>query len=92
MSAHRSGRRRGARSWAAILALAATACGGSDAAENRLGGTAAGAPIARKLAQYTPVRLTADLSGLSQRERRMIPLLIEAAQEMDSIFWRQVRT
>jgi hypothetical protein len=46
--------------------------------------------MARKLAQYTPVRLTADLSGLSQRERRMIPLLIEAAQEMDSIFWRQV--
>jgi hypothetical protein len=90
MSAHRSGRRRGARSWAAVLALAATACGGSDAAENRLGGTAAGAPIARKLAQYTPVRLTADLGGLSQRERRMIPLLIEAAQEMDSIFWRQV--
>ena len=90
MSARRSGRRWGARSWAAILALAATACGGSDAAEDRLGGTAAGAPMARKLAQYTPVRLTADLSGLSQRERRMIPLLIEAAQEMDSIFWRQV--
>ena len=90
MSARRSGRRWGARSWAAILALAATACGGSDAAEDRLGGTAAGVPMARKLAQYTPVRLTADLSGLSQRERRMIPLLIEAAQEMDSIFWRQV--
>ena len=27
---------------------------------------------------------------MSKRERRMIPLLIEAAQEMDTIFWQQV--
>ncbi len=47
-------------------------------------------PMARKLGQYTPVRLTADLSGLSEKERRMLPLLIQAAQEMDTIFWRQV--
>jgi Peptidase family M49 len=46
--------------------------------------------MAQKLAQYTPVRLTADLSGLSERERRMIPLLIEAAQEMDTIYWQQI--
>jgi hypothetical protein len=46
--------------------------------------------IEQKLARYTPVRLTADLSGLSDRERRMIPLLIAAAQEMDTIFWQQV--
>jgi hypothetical protein len=38
-----------------------------------------------KLARYTPVRLTTDLP-LSERERRMIPLLIEAAQEMDALF------
>jgi hypothetical protein len=47
-------------------------------------------PVAAKLAQYTPVRLTADLNGLSEKERRMIPLLIEAAQAMDTIFWQQV--
>ena len=46
--------------------------------------------IAQKLAQYTPVRLTADLSALSDRERRMIPLLMEAAAEMDTIYWHQV--
>jgi len=45
--------------------------------------------VAAKLAQYTPVRLTADLSGLSDSERRMVPLLISAAQEMDTIFWQQ---
>jgi len=35
------------------------------------------------------VRLTADLSALSPAERRMIPLLIQAAREMDEIFWMQ---
>jgi hypothetical protein len=47
-------------------------------------------PVAAKLAQFTPVRLTAELGGLSDKERRMIPLLIDAAQGMDTIFWREV--
>src|ERR1700741_3592943 len=42
-----------------------------------------------RLAKYTTVRLTADLSGLTANERRMIPLLIDAAREMDAIFWMQ---
>ena len=46
-------------------------------------------PIERKLAQYTTVRLTTDLAKLSQNERKMIPLLIDAARSMDAIFWRQ---
>ena len=46
-------------------------------------------PIEQKLAQYTTVRLTTDLEKLSENERRMIPLLIEAARSMDAIFWRQ---
>src|SRR5215210_5373838 len=45
--------------------------------------------IQRKLAQYTTVRLTSDLSGLTEHERRMIPLLIDAARWMDSIYWRE---
>lgn len=39
------------------------------------------------LAQYTTVKLDADLSGLTDRQRRMIPTLIAAAQVMDEIFW-----
>jgi hypothetical protein len=46
-------------------------------------------PIEKKLAQYTTVRLTTDLGKLSENERRMIPLLIDAARFMDAIFWRQ---
>ncbi len=37
--------------------------------------------------RYTTVRLTSDLGALTDAQRRMIPLLIEAADEMDSIFW-----
>jgi hypothetical protein len=45
--------------------------------------------MADKVAQYTAVRLTADLGGLSERERRMLPLLIEAAAEMDTVYQQQ---
>ena len=45
--------------------------------------------VEQRLAKYTPVRLNADLSHLSDGQRRMIPLLIEAAQAMDAAFWRQ---
>jgi hypothetical protein len=51
-------------------------------------GGAAQDSIDIKLARYTPVRLTTDLP-LSDADRRMIPLLIEAAREMDEIFKQQ---
>ena len=82
--------RRGIRSWAAVLALSTGACGGGDAEAGAAEQSDDPPKIEEKLAQYTPVRLTADLSRLSERERRMIPLLIKAAQEMDTIFWQQV--
>ncbi len=41
------------------------------------------------LDKYTTVRLTADLSGLEPHQREIIPLLIEAAHEMDSMFWME---
>ena len=38
---------------------------------------------------YATVRLTADLSHLSERQRQMIPLLIDASKIMDGLFWQQ---
>jgi len=38
---------------------------------------------------YATVRLTADLSHLSDRQKRMIPLLIDASRIMDELFWLQ---
>ncbi len=40
-----------------------------------------------KLARYASVRLTTDVSSLTPNERKMLPLLIDAAQQMDRIFW-----
>ncbi|AHG88450.1 hypothetical protein J421_0913 [Gemmatirosa kalamazoonensis] len=37
-------------------------------------------PVRDRIADYTPVRLTTDLSKLTPSERRMLPLLIEAAR------------
>jgi hypothetical protein len=49
----------------------------------------AGSPIEAKLAQYITVPLTTDLGKLTDHERQMLPLLIQAARSMDEIFWLQ---
>ncbi|MDX5443440.1 MAG: Zn-dependent hydrolase [Hymenobacteraceae bacterium] len=43
--------------------------------------------LEQKLSKYVSVELTTDLSKLTEKERQMIPLLIEAAQVMDELFW-----
>lgn len=43
----------------------------------------------QRLNKYAVVRLEADLSGLTERERQMIPLLKNAAKVMDELFWLQ---
>src|SRR5687767_15525654 len=44
---------------------------------------------AERLARYTSVRLVADESGLTQKERQMLPLLIDAARAMNEPFWAE---
>lgn len=43
----------------------------------------------KNLTKYVKVKLETDLSHLSKNQKRMIPLLIEAASEMDKAFWKQ---
>jgi hypothetical protein len=45
------------------------------------------ASVKQRLQRYTTVRLTADVSKLTPKEQQMIPLLIDAARLMDSIYW-----
>ncbi|MGD2123369.1 MAG: Zn-dependent hydrolase [Gemmatimonadota bacterium] len=45
--------------------------------------------IEAKLAQYDEVRLTTDLSQLTDAEKEMIPLLMAAADAMTEIFWQE---
>src|SRR6478736_547789 len=47
------------------------------------------ATLAERVKQYAPVRLTADLSKLTAKEKQMLPLLLECAQIMDDIFKQQ---
>lgn len=42
-----------------------------------------------RLAIYETVKLSADLSKLKPYEKQMLPLLIEAAEIMDGLFWKQ---
>lgn len=42
-----------------------------------------------RLARYTTVSVAPDLGALSENDRKMIPLLIDAAKAMDEAFWIQ---
>lgn len=48
-----------------------------------------GMTIEERLDQYTSFTLTADMSGLLDNQKKMIPLLIDAADAMDRVFWRE---
>ncbi len=45
--------------------------------------------IQQRLAEYTSFRLETDLTALNANQRKMLPLLIDAARIMDQLFWRQ---
>ncbi|MEJ7758077.1 MAG: hypothetical protein WKF55_00660 [Gemmatimonadaceae bacterium] len=47
------------------------------------------ATVANRLAKYTAVKLTADVTSLTAKEKQMLPLLIDAAKAMDDVFWRE---
>jgi len=76
------------RCWAHWLILAAIAslpaCHAGDRASPEPPAKGGG-----KAAQYTTVRLSADLSKLTENDRRMIPLFIEAAAAMDTVYQQQ---
>ena len=67
-----------------LVALVVAACGAPAASTDRAIADAAADSL---LAMYTTVRLDADLSGLTEREKQMLPLLMDAARAMDEIFW-----
>lgn len=89
---------------ASLLSLALTGCGEQPeppraapaAAETQAANKPSSKSMLRAVPEaverfgiYAPVRLEADLSSLTDNQRRMIGLLIEAAQIMDELFWLQ---
>ncbi len=78
--------------WKKMMALAlaggtALACGPADEIDRSGAGTSVG--IETKVAQYEEVPLSVDLSQLTEAEREMIPLLVDAADAMTEIFWQE---
>jgi len=45
--------------------------------------------VAERLPIYAKVRLTTDIQKLTENERKVLPLLIQAAEIMDELFWKQ---
>src|SRR5271157_431188 len=45
--------------------------------------------ITKKINKYVRVRLSTDMSLLTDKEKQMLPLLFEAAKIMDDLFWEQ---
>ncbi len=43
--------------------------------------------IDQKIQKYVSIKLTTDLSALTENEKKMIPILIEAGKIMDNLFW-----
>ena len=43
----------------------------------------------KRLQKYVNVKLTTDVSTLSENQRKMIPSLIKVAKIMDGLFWKQ---
>jgi len=50
--------------------------------------TAISSDIDKRLEKYVEVELTTDISQLEEHHKQMIPLLIEAANVMDQLFWK----
>ncbi|HSW32481.1 MAG TPA: hypothetical protein VLH36_02590 [Steroidobacteraceae bacterium] len=71
----------------ALVATAAVAATLSAAHAAPADGGAELAPVRPGI--YAPVTLSADLKGLTDKERTMVSLLIDAAEIMDDLFWQQ---
>jgi len=74
---------------ATVALVLLAACKGTMPDDNSDTASARPATIQQRLAQYTTVELSYDTSSLSAKERRMLPLLVDAARAMDAIYWRE---
>lgn len=46
-------------------------------------------PLSKKVDQFAPFKLSSELNGLSENQKQMLPLLFQAADIMDELFWLQ---
>ncbi|MFZ4546330.1 MAG: dipeptidyl-peptidase 3 family protein [Bacteroidales bacterium] len=73
----------------ALLAATTISCKQKSGSENSTNDTTAMSEMQKNVNDYAVVKLTTDLSKLTEKEKQMIPLLLEVSQIMDDIFWQQ---
>jgi len=74
----------------AVVIIAITSCGGTQQKNDKTEKTTENqSAMQKKLDKYVSVKLTADISHLSDNEKEMLKLLFKAAKLMDDIFWMQ---
>jgi len=72
---------------ALIVSVSVFSCQSSNKKENQK--TTETSALQQKVNQYATVKLTTDLSQLTNNQKKMIPLLIKAAKVMDTLYWYQ---
>jgi len=70
-----------------LTGLALSACTRPEAGSGNESTSSEPSAMEGKLAKYTSVRLTTDVGALSENQKQIIGILIEAAGLMDEMFW-----
>jgi hypothetical protein len=73
---------------AMAVSLSFSSCGSKKGAD-KTGKTEAVDSMKLKVDEFATVKLTADLSKLTETEKEMLPFLFEAADIMNELFWLQ---
>jgi len=73
----------------ALFAAFTSSCKQKSGDNNSANDTTAMSEMQKNVNEYAVVKLTTDLSKLTDKEKQMIPILLDVAQIMDDIFWEQ---
>ena len=72
-----------------LIITFSSSCKQKPGSNNTANDTTAMSEMQKKVNEYAVVKLTTDLSKLTEKEKQMIPILLDVAQIMDDIFWEQ---
>lgn len=71
-----------------LFAIGFNSCNSSSSSK-KVGLSPSDSLLKSKIDEFATVKLTTDLTKLTDKEKQMIPILIEAARIMDLLFWEQ---
>ena len=72
-----------------LIIIFALALGFTNCKQEKKTPNMATTEVKEKVDAFVKVKLTSDISGLSDNEKRMIPILIDVAKIMEDIYWTE---